>query len=89
MSFFRGITAVCTVVVSLFLAFVLTGCAPTSWYKAGAAQADFQKDSDECERDSRISTSSFGTGLGGGIGLQGFMERCMVAHGYTKQSAQP
>jgi hypothetical protein len=72
-------------VIVLFVAFALTACAPTNWYKAGATQADLQKDSGACERDSRISTSSFGTGMGGGIGLQNFMERCMVAHGYTKQ----
>jgi hypothetical protein len=72
-------------VIVLFVAVALTACAPTSWYKAGATQADSQKDSDACERDSRISTSSFGTGMGGGIGLQNFMEHCMVAHGYTKQ----
>lgn len=60
----------------------LSGCGPTIWDKPGATQADFNKDSYECERDMRQS-GYYGGGLVGAANAQNFYNRCMVAHGYT------
>ena len=64
------------------LVFVLSGCAETIWDKQGATQADFNKDSYECERDARQS-GYFGSGLAGSLAMKEFYERCMVARGWT------
>ena len=64
----------------------LTACA-SSWSKPGATQADYNKDSYECERDMRQS-GGYGTGLAGALSAQGFAERCMIARGYTKNTNQ-
>src|SRR5437899_9366442 len=65
------------------LSFLLSACASTSWSKPGATQAEYNKDSYECERDMRQS-GGYGTGLAGALNAQGFAERCMIARGYTK-----
>jgi hypothetical protein len=76
------------VAVIACLALALAGCAkPMIWDKSGATQQEFNKDSYECERDTRQS------GYFGQCGLiieaqhrcayQVFYQHCMVAHGYT------
>jgi len=55
---------------------------PNVWYKAGASQSDYQKDAYECERDTRMSAASFGTGFVGAANAETFATRCMNAKGY-------
>jgi hypothetical protein len=76
--------ALAPVIIASMLA--LTSCAST-WSKPGGTQAEFNKDSYECERDMRQS-GGYGTGLVGALNAQGFAGRCMIAHGYTKDTTQ-
>jgi len=70
--------------VTLILSTVgIAGCA-TVWEKPGATQADFNKDSYECERDARQS-GYYGTGLAGAINMQNFADRCMIARGWSEK----
>jgi hypothetical protein len=72
----------------LVAALFMCGCAdPPVWSKPGATQADFNRDSYECERDTRMAAASFGTGVVASIQAQDFMGRCMVAHGYAQRGA--
>jgi hypothetical protein len=65
----------------------LSACAPQSvWTKAGATDQDFATDSYDCERDARQS-SYYGSGLAGAVNMQGFANRCMVAHGWHLEQA--
>ena len=66
----------------------LGGCARFYWTKPGFNQADWNRDTYECERDMRQS-GYFGTGFVGGINAQQFQERCLVAKGYSKVRGQP
>jgi hypothetical protein len=59
------------------------GCARVVWTKADFNQADWNRDTYECERDMRQS-GYFGTGLVAAINAQEFQERCLVAKGYYK-----
>jgi hypothetical protein len=52
------------------------------WDKEGATQADYNRDSYQCEKDARQS-GYFGTGLAGGLNMRKFFQQCMVADGYT------
>ena len=63
---------------------LLGGCAQTVWDKPGATQADFQRDSYDCERDMRQS-GYFGGGIVGALNASGFESRCMMAKGYTPE----
>lgn len=64
----------------------LSCCTITShWSKPGGTQAEFNKDSYECERDMRQS-GHFGEGMAASFAMEGFYERCMVARGYTKNA---
>lgn len=60
---------------------LLAGCAKT-WDKPGATAQDFNIDSYNCEKDARQS-GYFGGGLIGLANFQSFIDRCMVAHGWT------
>lgn len=53
------------------------------WARPGATEADYNRDSYSCERDSRQS-GYYGTGLVGALNMQDFFNRCMVAQGYTR-----
>jgi hypothetical protein len=65
------------------LVIALSGCAtPMIWDKDGATQADYNKDSYQCEKDARQS-GYYGGGLAGAIAMRDFFQRCMVAAGYT------
>lgn len=61
---------------------LLGGCADDVYYKEGATQADFQRDSYECERDARMSAASFGGGIAGAMEARNFYRRCMGVRGY-------
>ena len=63
----------------------LSGCAQTIWDKPGATQADFNRDSYACEKDTRQS-GYFGGGLGGALRMKEFYGKCMVAHGWTARN---
>ncbi len=65
----------------------LAGCARIIWSKPGATQQDYATDSYACERDMRQSLY-FGGGLVGQANAQSFMNRCMVAHGWTATRQQ-
>jgi hypothetical protein len=64
------------------LGLALCGCTPMVWDKEGATQADYNRDSYQCEKDARQS-GYFGTGLAGGLNMRKFFQQCMVADGYT------
>ena len=70
----------CVIVVA-FVA-LLSGCGPMIWNKPGVTQAEYNKDSYECEKDARQS-GYFGTGLVGALNMRDFFKTCMVARGYT------
>lgn len=69
----------------LIAACILAGCGPRLvWYKpGGATQADFNRDTYECERDVRQG-GYYGTGIAGALNAQGFGERCMFAKGWER-----
>ena len=59
-----------------------SSCGPRmAWMKAGATEADFRRDSYECERDARQS-GYFGSGFVGQMNMESFAGRCMRARGY-------
>jgi hypothetical protein len=74
--------------VALSAVMFLAGCGPTIWVKTGATQQDFDRESYGCEKDARQS-GYFGGGLVGQINLQEFINRCMVAHGWSVQQQTP
>ena len=67
----------------LFLLGVAATSCATYWTKDGFNQADWNRDSYECERDMRQS-GYYGEGIFGAINAQNFQERCLVARGYYK-----
>jgi hypothetical protein len=69
-------------VAGLVLFTVVAGC-QTYWTKPGFNQADWNRESYECERDMRQS-GYYGTGFIGLLNSQGFFERCLVGKGYYK-----
>ena len=61
---------------------IAASCGPRMlWMKPGATEADFRRDSYECERDARQS-GYFGTGFVGQMNMEQFAGRCMRAKGY-------
>ncbi len=73
------------VIVLALVSFGLSGCAQTIWDKPGATQADYNKDTYECEKDTRQS-GYFGGGLVGSMRMKEFYGKCMVAHGWTARN---
>ena len=71
--------------VAVLLLLGLSGCAQTVWIKPGAAQADLNRDSYACEKDTRQS-GPFGPGLIGIMGRKDFYGKCMVAHGWIART---
>lgn len=67
------------IILSLAL---LAGCAPMIWDKPGGSVAEYNKDSYECEKDTRQS-GYFGGGIPGAMAMRDFAKRCMVSKGYT------
>lgn len=63
---------------------VLAGCAPVYWSKPGFSQAEWNRDSYECERD--VRQTSHGTGLVGALDAMAFEQDCLRAHGYYRVS---
>lgn len=73
--------------IAVGILLVVAGCARTIWNKPGASQQDFATDSYACEKDARQS-GYFGGGFVGAANFQGFVNRCMVAHGWYATQQQ-
>jgi hypothetical protein len=74
------------VVTSLLL---VGACAsPTIWDKSGATQADFNKDSYECQKDAYAAGGAQYVGYGATRRTVNvpMYNNCMVAHGYTARA---
>jgi hypothetical protein len=67
-------------VVGLILAMSPGNCA--NYEKQGMNEADWRRDSYECERDAR--QAAFRASIIGAIAEQMFFERCLEARGYKK-----
>ena len=68
-------------------AILLTACAvqeqrQLTFIKNGASYADYQRDSYDCERDTRMAAGSFGTGPIARANAQDFLLRCMTVKGW-------
>lgn len=61
----------------------LAGC--QAWVKPGATEADHRLQTYQCEKD--VRQSEFGGGLAGALGQRSFFDRCMEAHGWSKQDS--
>ena len=71
------------IVLAVLASLSLAGCADERrLYRDNTSQADYQKDAYECERDTRMSASSFGGGIVGSMNANDFAIRCMQARGY-------
>lgn len=68
-------------------AIAVSACAGDTrrFYKEGAVQADYDRDSYECERDTRQVERSFGYGYDRPGAAFSFAVRCMSAKGYVYQ----
>jgi len=67
----------------LGLALLAAACADErKFYRSGATQADYRKDTYQCERDARSVAASFGGGITAGMEAKAFMVRCMQHHGW-------
>ena len=69
--------------------FGIAACASNEvqWTKAGATPADYQRDTYECERDTRTVAYTFTPGvILPAIDAQNFFSRCMSAKGYVMQT---
>ena len=73
----------CLIIIATFF---VVACTPMVWDKRGATTQDYNKDSYECEKDSRQS-GYFGGGFSGAINMQAFFDKCMIAHGWNKKPA--
>lgn len=67
----------------------IAGCVeqPMAWHKQGVTEAEMQRDTYECERDTRMAAASFGTGPAASANAQAFAIRCMNARGYSLVNA--
>lgn len=71
---------------AVLLALSACACAsPTVWDKAGATQADFNRDSYDCQKDAYASGGAayVGWGVTQRTPNVGMYNSCMVAHGYS------
>ena len=67
---------------AIALTALLIGCAtPMIWDKSSGTQAEYNKDSYECEKDARQS-GYFGGGIAGALNMREFFKTCMVSKGY-------
>lgn len=70
--------------ITMMTTFFLVGCASMTWNKPDVTQAEFNKDSYECQRDARQS-GYYGSGIAGAINMREFLQMCMVSKGYTQE----
>ena len=65
-------------------ALFLSACATqTVWTKPGVTQTEWAQDQYACERDTRMSTASFGNTYGYLYNAQKFYNKCLLAKGYA------
>jgi hypothetical protein len=74
------------ILMAILCALTLTACAmPTySWYRPNLTEAEWRRDSYDCERDARMSALSFGTSIVGQVQAERFAQRCMESKGYER-----
>jgi hypothetical protein len=65
---------------ALLVLVAATSCHPMHWTRPGFTQGEFNRDSYECERDTRAGAASFGGNI---FAAQDFYNQCMGAHGYS------
>jgi hypothetical protein len=70
-------------IATIAIALLLIGCAQYRWTHPSFTEANWRRDTYECERDMRQS-AYFGGGIVGQINATDFQERCLQARGYTK-----
>ena len=66
---------------------VLSGCSEQVWVKSGMSQAEYQKDSAECEQSAGMSSRAYGNSLDAAQQAGSALSRCMAGRGYTLQKA--
>jgi hypothetical protein len=76
-----------TIFIGLAAIGVLTGCSEQVWVKAGMSQAEYQKDSAECEQTAGMSSRAYGNSLDAAQQARSALSRCMAGRGYTLQKA--
>ena len=59
-----------------------------SLYKTGATQADFDRDSYECNHYTRASTVNFFNDFFPASEAQNYFEQCMMSHGWYRGPAR-
>jgi len=71
-------------VCAIALAGLLAGCAtpPVMWKKDGATEADYKRDSRDCENHAR-QNETFANGPIGTLYMKEFFKECMNSRGYT------
>lgn len=68
------------------IAAALGGCASnTRWVRAGATNADFERDRAVCEFEAAKATAGV-TGVVGGLEMANVLQLCMRAKGWSLQS---
>lgn len=76
-----------SILLTTLAAAALSGCAERGWYKPGATQADFQRDTYTCEKDVRQS-GYYGEGIPAQKEMMNFYGRCMGAAGWTSATRE-
>ena len=52
------------------------------WYKPGVTPERLQGDTDECQKNARMDSPSFGNSMAGASRMQDLQQRCMQSKGY-------
>jgi len=52
------------------------------WFKPGVTPERLQGDRDECEKNARMQSPSFGNSMAGASRMQDLQQRCMQSKGY-------
>ncbi len=81
--------------IILLLAFVISGCASSNFYKDGTTRSQLERDTAECEYlvDQSFSYQNQGGGAGAAIGFligramakPDRIKQCMSSRGYSKE----
>lgn len=77
-------------IFSIVVMVLAGGCAPDSrhFVKDGVSPEEYRADAYACERDTRMSAGSFGTGVTAPTYAQNFAIRCMASKGYRLELAE-
>jgi hypothetical protein len=63
-------------------ALIVASCGKAVWTKPSFTQAEYRRDTYECDRD--VRQSYHGTGIAGALSARDFYDRCMEARGWEK-----